>query len=182
MKARNAGLAALFLIGVAAALLPARTRPSTDLRLPDEFASYREWLSLLKTPTPVPRELWLRCVAPTEDDWAKARKKYGPHTRLYIRVFGNKVVAGALAEGKGKSFPVGSVIAKEKLGMSPDGKADGVAIMVKRGKAQFAETGGWQFLYFPPGDPVRTHRACAECHSAAATTDYVFGRYPQKTE
>jgi hypothetical protein len=54
--------------------------------------------------------------------------------------------------------------------------------MVKRGgEAQFRQSGGWEFMYFPSaGDARVTHEACAECHRTAATKDYVFGDYPQQ--
>jgi hypothetical protein len=48
--------------------------------------------------------------------------------------------------------------------------------MIKRGTPQFTKSGGWEFVFYPrSGDSRRTQEACAGCHRAAASTDYVFG-------
>ena len=157
-----------------------RSEPDEQLRLPAELEKYREWTQLLKSPYQVPMELWLRCMAPTPVDWARARQKYGPHTERYIRVYGNQAAAQAVSAREKRPFPQGAVVAKEKLARSPDGRAEGVAFMLKREASQFPETGGWEFVYYPAsGEARRTHEACASCHRAAASTDYVFGQYPR---
>jgi hypothetical protein len=119
-------------------------------------------------------------MAPTEDDWSTARKKYGPHTARYIRVYANPPAVSALTKGDRLPLPAGAVIAKEKLSGLPHGIPEGVAFMAKRGKDKFPDTAGWEFLYFPSsGDARKTHEACASCHRSAASTDFVFGRYPR---
>jgi len=149
------------------------------LQLPGELVNYRQWTQLLKVPYEVPLELWVRCVAPTPGDWTAARAKYGPHTKRFIRIYGNQTAEESLANGGGQ-FGAGSVIAKEKLAGEPHGDADGVAFMVKRNSEAFISSGGWEFLYFPAApDKQRTHQSCATCHKAAAARDYVFGKYPR---
>jgi hypothetical protein len=158
-----------------------QSKPSvrTKLNLPVEFSKYKEWTPLHTSPYAVPLDLYLRCMAPTQADWARARQKYGPHSEHYVQVYGNQVAIKALG-AKARLFPTGTVIAKEKLAESPDGDAEGVAFTVKRGTPQFAKTEGWEFIYYPQsGDPSRTHEHCAGCHQTAASTDYVFGQYPR---
>lgn len=180
-RGRIAGLFSVVAIGVALCSGTMRSQPDGRLKLPAEFTEYRKWSQLLKSPHAVSLELWLRCVAPTADDWAAERKKYGPHAERYIQVYANEGVVAALARPTRKPFPAGAVIAKEKLSRSDNGAPEGVAFMVKRGKPLFPDTAGWEFLYFPPsGDPRRTHTACALCHRAAASRDYVFGKYPRE--
>jgi hypothetical protein len=148
------------------------------LQLPGELVNYRQWTQLLKVPYEVPLELWVRCVAPTPGDWAVALEKYGPHTKRFIRIYGNGLADESLASGA--LFRAGSVIVKEKLAGEPHGDADGVAFMVKRNSQAFLSTGGWEFLYFPASaDKQSTHQSCATCHKAAAARDYVFGKYPR---
>jgi len=148
--------------------------------LPADLAMYRGWTQLLKAPYQVPMELWLRCVPPTPAHWEAARQKYGPHTERFIRVYGNPVASESVAAKLKRPFPAGTVIAKEKLAGSSPSTVEGVAFMVKHQPSEFPETSGWQFLYFPSsGDGRRTHEACASCHRAVATTDYVFGQYPR---
>ena len=150
------------------------------LNLPVEYSHYKEWTQLHTSPIAVPLDLWLRCMAPTPAEWARARQKYGPHTEHYIQVYGNQVAIQALGGLETQHFPTGAVIAKEKLADSPDGVAEGVAFMIKRGTSGFAKTGGWEFVFYPrSGDSRRTQEACAGCHRAAASTDYVFGQYPR---
>ena len=148
------------------------------LNLPAEFSKYKEWTPLHTSPIAVPLYLWTLCIAPTQADWARARQKYGPHNEHYIQVYGNQMAMQAFGR-KARHFLTGAVIAKEKL-ESPNGDAEGVAFMIKRGTPQFAKTDGWEFIYYPQsGDSGRTQEHCAECHQAAASTDYVFGQYPR---
>ncbi len=167
-------------LGVALWSSPIRAERNSRLGLPAEFAGYTEWTQMLKSPYQVPMELWVLCRAPSSADWATARQKYGPHTERFIRVYVNQAAVAAVADPETRPFPPGAVIAKEKLSRSPHGAPEGVAFMVKRKESQFPSTAGWEFLYFPPsGDARRAHEACASCHRAAASKDYVFGRYPR---
>jgi cytochrome P460 len=151
----------------------------SGLRLPTELSNCRQWRQLLKVPYEVPLELWMRCVAPTPGDWAATRETYGPHTKRFVRIYGNELADESLASEE-KPFDAGSIIVKEKLAGEPHGDADGVAFMVKRNSPAFVSTGGWEFLYFPASpDKQSTHQSCATCHKAAAGRDYVFGKYPR---
>lgn len=168
-------------VTITTVLLSSQPLPSgrSKLSLPAEFSNYRKWTALHSSPYAVPLDLYLRCMAPTQADWARARQKYGPHTENFVQVYGNQAAMQAFGP-KARHFLIGAVIAKEKLGESPDGDAEGVAFMVKRGTPQFARTGGWEFIYYPQsGDSGRTQEHCAECHQTAASTDYVFGQYPR---
>jgi hypothetical protein len=154
---------------------------NSPLGLPAEFAGYRQWTQLLKSPYQVPMELWALCRAPTPADWGAARQKYGPHTERFIRVYGNQAAVAAISDREKEALPTGSRNRKkEKFSRSPHGAPEGVAFMIKRKASQFPTTAGWEFLYFPSsGDDRRTHEACASCHRAAAPNDYVFGHYPR---
>jgi hypothetical protein len=75
-------------------------------------------------------------------------------------------------------FPVGTIIAKEKLLTLDSKHADGIGFMVKRPDARFRSSGGWQFLYYPEvGTPRDVQDHCAQCHRNAAQRDYVFARH-----
>jgi hypothetical protein len=142
-----------------------------------ELAKYKDWKALLRSPAPVPLDLWIRCIAPTPADWSQAREKHGPHSEHYIQVYANQVATQTLRQPKVGPFMTGAVIAKEKLLGSPEGKVAGVAFMIKRGTAQFASTGGWEFVYYPRSGGSGSIQACAECHRSVASKDYVFGQY-----
>jgi hypothetical protein len=149
--------------------------------LPDALAGYREWGTVLKEPLQVPYELAVLCRSATPRELEEAKKRHGPHFQHYIEVYANPEAKAALQDESQKTLPTGAVIAKEKLRWVKPGVPmllDGVAFMVKRDGAQFRESGGWEFLFFPQGNARRTHEACAHCHKAAADRDYVFGSYP----
>ena len=162
-------------------MLAQQAEPVRVLALPAELTPYRSWKPLLKAPREMPLELWIKCDVPTEAGW-EAEKPNGPHTRRLILVYANPVAQKSLKNAKGKSFPTGSIIAKEKLTAGGNRtEFSGVAFMVKRAGDQFAGSGGWEFRYFPSSDSQReqTQAACAACHKDAAN-DFVFGEYPQK--
>jgi len=176
MKIRNVRLLTVVFTAIASAVAFAA---DANLQLPEEFAGYRGWQSLLKTPRSVPWELAIRCVSITDAERATAMQRYGPHSERTIRVFGN--IGGDIRTRWTNPLPVGSVIVKEKFAAGSK-RPEGVAFMVKRGNdSRFRESGGWEFLYFPAGPDRRaTHEACLACHRAAAANDYVFGKYPEQ--
>ena len=161
--------------------LAAQQPPGVDDRLPAELAGYLKWVALNTFPRLVPYEFFLRCAPTTAADWAEARKTYGPHTQHYIRVYGTEQAADALRQPKPGALPTGSMIAKEKfLKFEAAGSPEGLGFMIRRGTAAFADTDGWEFLYFPdPGDRRKTHEECASCHRAAPSGNYIFGKYPK---
>ena len=97
------GLSALaFLVAIGSSAGQSR------LQLPGELVNYRQWTQLLKVPYEVPLELWVRCVAPTPGDWAVARENYGPHTKRFIRIYGNGPAEESLASGGRPGRPTSS--------------------------------------------------------------------------
>jgi hypothetical protein len=151
---------------------------ASDLKLPADLAKYKEWKTMLQSPKPVPLQLWIQCIAPTPADWSKAKEKYGPHSDHYIQVYANQIATQTLLRAKGGAFPTGAVIAKEKLMDSSTGPVVGVAFMIKRGEPKFANTGGWEFSYYPRSDDTAGIQECGNCHRSVASRDYVFGPYP----
>lgn len=139
--------------------------------------AYRSWKVLTPDARMVPFELAVQCAPVTDEQLEKARKRYGPHTGRWIRIYANPLAATALQDKRSRVFPVGAVIAKEKLRAPDDARADGVAFMIKRPKGQFVESDGWEFQYRPAGPEKPSYNGCIACHRAGATRDYVFGDY-----
>jgi hypothetical protein len=146
--------------------------------LPEDLARYREWSSPTKEPVAVPYRMWILCSRPEPEQRAEAMRAHGPHSERLIRVYTNPLAKAELAQAAPRPFPIGSVIAKDKLdSMSKDDAPQVVAFMVKRGGARFRDTGGWEFLLYPQsGDAQSLHEACAACHRGAQSGDYVFGQ------
>jgi Cytochrome P460 len=172
---KTAAVTAGALLAVAAA--GAGTAPPAGIPAP--LAGYREWEKLLKEPLPVPYELAVLCAAPTPRQVEEAKRRHGPHNDYLIEVYANPAAQAVLQDGQAPpALPAGAVIAKEKLRFLKPGtmEVDGVAFMVKHDGAAFRESGGWEFLFFPKGNPRHTQQACARCHRSAKR-DYVFGSY-----
>jgi Cytochrome P460 len=146
-------------------------------RLPEELARYREWSSPTTEPVAVPHRMWIQCMRPEPEQRAQEMRLHGPHSERLIRVYTNPPAKAELGRAAPRSFPLGSVIAKDKLGaMSSSDVPHAVAFMVKRGGEGFRDAGGWEFLLYPQeGDARSLHEACAACHRGAQGGDYVFG-------
>ena len=144
--------------------------------LPGELAGYREWSSPTKEPVEVPYRLWIQCARVRPEQRAEALRAHGPHSERLIRVYTNPLAKAELGRAAPRSFPIGSVVAKDKLDSMSGEAPHAVAFMVKRGGERFRETGGWEFLLYPQaGDAHSLHEACAACHRGAQGGDFVFG-------
>lgn len=126
------------------------------------------------------------CIAVSQQHIDEARKQAGPHAHTAIRVFMNDLAAAAFRESAA-TYPVGSVVVKEKQGMdyfggndSVDGLAktrDGIGGMIKRAPGYEPENGDWEYFYFADPSKIEQGRiaSCVGCHRSAAKTDFVFG-------
>jgi hypothetical protein len=66
-----------------------------------------------------------------------------------------------------------SIIAKEKRLERDDAHLAGVAFMIKHGKGELKESGGWEFAYYPSAPQAR-YDGCVDCHRSGGSKDYVF--------
>jgi len=154
---------------------PQALERSSSLR---DFASWREATSGLYK---VPQEIWTACMPPTQVGHPGRRVASDADMDLSIRVYANPPAYPLLRSPRGPQFPVGSILAKEKLVEgSPDPVA--VAFMIKHEAGYDPEARDWEFLYFD-GDPLRrvslgaASRTCQECHGSLKKGDGVFGSY-----
>ena len=98
----------------------------------------------------------------------------------YLQDWANPLAAQALANGAPVTFPVGSVIVKEKYAGPKTVTPDLVAIgmMIKRSPGFDSAHGDWDYAYYEPAlgivQTAEQSAYCANCHAGAAATDYVF--------
>ncbi len=147
------------------------------IALPPELARYRSWEATTNAPYLVPEHVSTLCAtAPAvRERPVDPAPGAGLHAGRFIRVYANAAAQPALAT-EARPVAAGAVIAKEKLAKADDTEPVAAAFMVRRDDARFRETGGWEFLFYPPsGDAEATHRACAACHRNARGGGYVFG-------
>lgn len=112
----------------------------------------------------------------------------GPHAEGFIKVFMDEQAAEAF-EKASKSYPVGSVIVKEKLlenasiiGDRKTYRHNGVGGMIKRDPGYDPEHGDWEYFFVDDQTPLQSGRigTCVDCHQNASDRDYVFGTWPHR--
>ena len=136
-------------------------------------------------------QLAMLCRGATKEEMDAARTKFGPHANTGILIYMNPPAADAFGTNA-VSFPVGSVIVKQKtiLGYTHNnGKwardADcGVGGMVKRPAGYDPAHGDWEYFYFEDPKKIESGRisSCVQCHDAAREKDHVFGTWRTETK
>src|SRR5262245_48877879 len=122
---------------------------SPPASLPTQLARYRAWHASDVHAVSIPLEML--CVSMTDEELARRRaegqRTQGPHAERYLRVYANPAAISVVEAAKG--FPVGSIVAKEKLLDPYANRVEGVAFMIKHPEGTFSDSGGWEFRYFP---------------------------------
>jgi hypothetical protein len=144
--------------------------------VPPELSRYRTWragdVHAVSTP------LAILCQALPEKELARRRaqvqREQGPHAERYLRVFHNPTASLVGGDSDAK-YPVGSIIAKEKLADPYARRAEAVAFMIKHAPGYSAESGDWEFRYYPEPRGA-DYASCVECHRTGTSRDYVFSR------
>lgn len=151
----------------------------------DIARSYRRLEAMTKEPVLVDRKLAMLCVGVSQQQVEEAQKQSGPHADTSVSIFMNEPAAVAFRQSS-TTYPVGSVIVKEKHGLSyrPAGGLqktaqihDGVGGMIKRAPGFDSAHGDWEYFYFEDASKIESGKiaSCVQCHSGAAKTDHVFG-------
>ncbi|HLK58453.1 MAG TPA: cytochrome P460 family protein [Chthonomonadaceae bacterium] len=141
------------------------------------ISGYKNWTKVNPKPVLMQPAPATQCRNATPDQLPS------PHLQKYIYVYVNKVGKEAMMHQKTPSFPVGTIIVKEKLS-NPDSKSpELMTVMVKRDKAYNPESGDWEYMVFDgTGKKVEAQgklEKCQSCHSEAPAkqADYVFRDY-----
>jgi hypothetical protein len=114
------------------------------------------------------------------------RSLQNPHAfagTTFARVYANEF-ANSQIDKTTPIFPVGSMIAREKLDSEKAETPKFVAVMVKREKGFSKKTGDWEYFTFEGKDLTllarETKSDCSKCHSSAKETDFIFRTYLKK--
>lgn len=150
------------------------------LELPPDLASYRSWLAGEVHAMSTAADALCRALSPLEQAQRRREleRNQGPHAERYLRVYGNAKASSVTPEAT--TFPVGSVIVKEKL-RSAEGAAPpyGIAVMIKHAESERPLSAGWEFRFYP-AQPAASLQGCLDCHRQGGTRDYVFTHVPLK--
>lgn len=177
-------LAGLGLVGSLWAPSPskARTAPTLSVNtgipavavdsLGQLVSNYRKWHKVNGTPIHMEPFLSALCRGPMT--W---EQKDNPHDPKFFTVYVNDIGKTAMMSKGHSTFPLGSVIVKEKLPSKTSAKVEIMTVMVKRRKGFDAKNGDWEYFTTKGSGPETSQEnvaVCQSCHQAAKEQDFVF--------
>lgn len=189
---RRAALVGFCVVVVAVALATSRAAsgagkdpvvqvPGTVFELLDDQSG---WLQVNAKPYYISSTLNVLCAAPTPVRVEEERKR-NPHASTAITVYVNKVGTGAMLSESAATFPVGSIIVKQKF--DPNHEPDKpllYTVMIKHELGYNPDAGDWEFAVI--GGDGRTFQArgalanCIACHTPQKANDFVFRSYVER--
>lgn len=189
---RGAALVGFGVVVVAAALATSRAAsgagkdpvvevPGIVFELLDDRSG---WLQVNAKPYYISSTLNVLCAAPTPVRVEEERKR-NPHASTAINVYVNKVGTAAMLSESAATFPVGSVIVKQKF--DPNHEPDKpllYTVMIKHEPGYNPDAGDWEFAVI--GGDGREFQArgalanCIACHTPQKANDFVFRSYVER--
>lgn len=117
------------------------------------------------------------------DDKPKTPKPEAKHSSTFGVVYANAIAQTSILSKVPTTFPVGSVIVREKLA-SPDATTpELLAVMIKRAQGFSRKAGDWEYLLISGNGQKIVRREkkdeCRRCHAGQANRDFVFPEPPQ---
>ena len=137
---------------------------------------YGKWTKVNDKPFPVGfwMDMLCRNLTKKEVEFIQA----SPHHKKYITVFVNPL--GKESMLKNLTFPVGSVIVKEKH-LEPNGPTELSTVMIKRSKGFNPDCGDWEFATLgSSGKKVTSSgkiQSCMSCHMTQKNADFTYRTY-----
>jgi len=93
-------------------------------------------------------------------------------------VYANAAARVPIASPEPQTFPVGSVIVREKLTRADSEHPDLLAVMIKRAPGFNPKAGDWEFLLVDGAGTKVLERqkkgSCLDCHSSQRERDFVY--------
>ena len=168
-------------VGAAITGIALSAKPKTPSIL-ESVQGYQKWAKANPKPVLLSTSLDVLCrgVMPEEHEYYE---KQNPHFDRYLTVFVNDIGKDAMM--KGGTFPVGSVIVKQKQSGShwdkPTAKPIMSTVMVKREKGYNPKCGDWEFAALDD-KATKTNgegkmESCMKCHQDQAKKDFVYRTY-----
>ena len=145
-----------------------------DADLLPAIARYRAWTRVNSEPYRIAPEVNALC-APAKSIPAS------PHAGAYIDVYVNDTGRAAMLTKGDVTFPLGTVIVKEKRAAERSPEPTLLTVMVKREAGYNPAVGDWEFAVVD-GAAARVEErgrlaSCMRCHSALSRSDFVFRSY-----
>ncbi|MFO0946111.1 MAG: cytochrome P460 family protein [Planctomycetota bacterium] len=126
---------------------------------------------------PVAMLCWDYAREKVRQEWAEHRI---PMQDTYCFVYTNELASPTMTSGNG-SYPVGSIVIKEKLKSADSREAELFTVMRKRAPGYDPDHGDWEYAVVTNGGTEIVERGklqrCIECHDNYKETDYVTREY-----
>jgi hypothetical protein len=189
MKTATYCLAIAWLMGMMSAAVPQANRAASASSAPKapgvppssqpSITGYRKWTRVNPRPHWVFSQLAALCRSLTPEEQAGVAAD--PHEDKFVTVYVNEVARAAMLHQQKPTFPMGSVIVKEKLTSADSRTPELLTVMRKQRKGYNPRGGDWEYLVFDgtaaavqsQGDSQR----CVSCHAQWKETDYVSRAY-----
>jgi Cytochrome P460 len=119
---------------------------------------------------------------PAPGEISPSRPKPAPASESHASSFGvayaNEVARGSILSKEPATFPLGSILVREKLSTPTAANPEVLVVMVKREKNFNPEGNDWEFLTVS-GDMKKIEKRerqgkCQQCHASEAKHDFVF--------
>ena len=155
--------------------------PTVAAGVPDlkDIRDYKTWTRVHATPLLLPAPLDALCRMPTPKD--SVETSVNPHRKKYFTVYVNELGRQAMMSELKPTFPIGSIIVKEKLLAIDSASPEMLTVMVKREKGFNRESGDWEYMVVNGEQTEIEGRGnlanCRSCHAIKSETDYVFRSY-----
>lgn len=172
------GKGAIILVAVSVAIagIAIGSKPTVPTIL-EAVKGYGKWKKANTQPVRLTTGFDALCRGITPEEH-QSHQKVNPHFERFITVYVNKL--GEQAMMKGGTFPVGSVVMKEKR-EKQNGPVVLSTVMIKREKGYNPTCGDWEFAALN-ADATKTDgegklESCMKCHIEQKKNDFVFKTY-----
>jgi len=142
----------------------------------DPVSSYRAWKKVNDKPIYMEPFVAGSCIGPPWWDGAKDN----PHVPKYFTVYVNKIGEKAMMGKSAASFPVGSMVVKEKFNKNDLKRPELLTVMTKRAKGFDPQNGDWEYMVYNGSLSTKSDsnkKACQSCHSSQKDDDFVYRNY-----
>lgn len=144
-----------------------------------QLAGYKHWTRANKKPALELSQTALLCRSVTAAELEQ--EKTNPHNDKYIVVYVNDIGKHALLRETKPTYPVGTLIVKEKRTKPNSATPELCTVMLKREAGYNPKGGNWQY-FVTDGTATRFQNNgdsadCKSCHEKQKPVDYVFRRY-----
>jgi cytochrome P460 len=142
-----------------------------------KLSKYRGWTLVNPTPVQMDQRTAAMCAAAVP----QISTTQNPHFDKYISVYVNEQGREPMMMKRVPSFPVGSMIVKEKLSDKSSKEPELLTAMIKRSAGFYPEGGDWEYLVLDGSASKIVERGkldqCKACHLLYKHADFVTRLY-----